>query len=161
MKDHLVDFGNRLKRIRDYFHISQTDFAKQIGISNTFLCEIESGTTAPGFSFFLKVTQAVKVNPLYLLHGIEPVFFQKVDLPPSPIPMPSDTPKEESGYFGYDAGFMEDKLTLVRNSPLLQLATLQFITQYAIENESLMAAEIQKREQNQKLRAQKALPLNN
>jgi len=57
MKDEIsIEFGKRLKEVRKKLNnITQTEFAKQLSMAKSSLCEIEAGEVKPGFDFFYKL----------------------------------------------------------------------------------------------------------
>jgi transcriptional regulator with XRE-family HTH domain len=50
-----------LRLLRTYHHLTQTDLAKRIGISNSYLSEIESGTKSPGIELLRKYSDIFKM----------------------------------------------------------------------------------------------------
>jgi transcriptional regulator with XRE-family HTH domain len=61
--------GSRVRAVRNCLKISQKDFCKTMGISNTNLSKIENGKTLPGHDFFFNVLRLFDVNLNYLLGG--------------------------------------------------------------------------------------------
>ena len=68
------ELGRRLREIREDTNISQRELARRLGISNSFLSDMETGKLGPGFFFLFLISKYFDVNPNYLLHGIEPKF---------------------------------------------------------------------------------------
>lgn len=50
-----------LKLLRTYHQLSQTDLAKKIEISNSYLCEIEKGIKSPNMDLLEKYAQVFKM----------------------------------------------------------------------------------------------------
>lgn len=60
--------AHRLKVIRNYYHKSQADFAKELGIAQSTLSSFESGTTTPSFEILQQIGRmGFDVN--WLLYG--------------------------------------------------------------------------------------------
>lgn len=72
----MVIFGIRIKEIRQTLKLNQKDFANAIGISSSFLSEVEAGRTKVGQDFLLNIVNIFSVNPLYLLSGIGKMFME-------------------------------------------------------------------------------------
>ena len=70
----LIEFGRRMREIRDQLKISQIEFAKKLEVSNSFISEIEYGKTKPGLLLFIRMADIFKVNPTWLLLGQGKVF---------------------------------------------------------------------------------------
>ncbi len=136
----LQQVGIRVKTARDILRMTQTQFAKKMEMSNTHISDIEVGKCGAGFNFFYRLSLHHKINPLYILHGIEPVFFEE---PEKKValrhPMLS---VEKNDWWGADAGLMRDNIELMKTSPLVRLAVMQFVTQYSLENKTLIEAEL-------------------
>ncbi|MCX6584874.1 MAG: helix-turn-helix domain-containing protein [Candidatus Aminicenantes bacterium] len=137
--DTTLDFGNRLKIARGQLHLSQRDFAAQLDIAGSYLSEIESGKTRPGFEFFYKTSKLFKINPVYLLHGEGGVFL--------------DT--ERQWYHDIDFGSLNrevhDLIWHLFNAPTVSHAMLEFFARYKYANEDFITAEIKKtREKKEK-----------
>jgi transcriptional regulator with XRE-family HTH domain len=50
-----------LKLLRTYHQFSQTDLAKKLDISNSYLCEIEKGVKTPGMDMLAKYSEIFKM----------------------------------------------------------------------------------------------------
>lgn len=140
----MVSLGKRLKTARELLRLNQTEFAAKMKMSNTHLSAIEFGKCGPGFYFFYQITRYYNINPLYLLHGKEPMFLE--DEPQEKVlraGQPSNS-IEKSDWFGADS-LMRENLELMKKSPIVQLAVMQFVAQYSLENKALIEADIQSR----------------
>ena len=132
-KQELVAFGQRVKKYRKHFGISQKDFAKSINISGSFLSEIESGKTRASLDFFHNITKHYNVNLVYLLHG------------------EGDMLAKQEGQltlqlkdFGEYNEKIRDLLYYLRCSPLVKMAILEFFTKYLYSNEEIIKRDISK-----------------
>jgi transcriptional regulator with XRE-family HTH domain len=157
-KELALDFGFRVKKVREYLHFNQTEFAGKIGVSNSNLCEIELGKKVPGLPFLYQISQAFKINPLYLIEGKGQVFYEEYAEPQTFLPVLPEKKAADSDWVEENDEFLQDKLELLHHSPLLKYATIQFIAQYYDENEERIEAEIQKRKKRQLQRASKTPP---
>ena len=61
--------GNRIKIRRKELKIKQSDLAELIDISNNHISSIETGKQKPSMDIFIKLCDALKVTPDYLLLG--------------------------------------------------------------------------------------------
>lgn len=61
--------GKRIAKRRKQNKIKQTTLATQIGISNNYLSSIESGKEKPSLEIVVKICNALKVTPDYLIMG--------------------------------------------------------------------------------------------
>lgn len=50
-----------LKLLRTYHQFSQTDLARKLDVSNSYLCEIEKGIKTPGMDLLEKYAQVFKM----------------------------------------------------------------------------------------------------
>ncbi len=66
-KDNSVQIGNRLKALRRDLELSQKEFAAIMEISASFLSEVESGKTKPGFNFILLLYEKFNISPSWFL----------------------------------------------------------------------------------------------
>lgn len=68
---------NRLILLRKNLQLNQGEFAKKIGISQTYLSEIERGNRNPAPSFFISLTVVFGVSVDWLLTGAGKMFLKK------------------------------------------------------------------------------------
>ena len=70
-----LEIGERIRQIRIHQGLTQTELIKDI-CSNTYISKIESGKTKPSYSFILKVSKVLNVEPQFLINvnetNIEP-----------------------------------------------------------------------------------------
>lgn len=69
MNQHYVQMGNRIKIRRRELKIKQSELAEMIDISNNHISSIETGKQKPSMDIFIKLCDALKVTPDYLLLG--------------------------------------------------------------------------------------------
>ncbi|HLP45265.1 MAG TPA: helix-turn-helix transcriptional regulator [Candidatus Deferrimicrobium sp.] len=137
VSDIALDFANRLKIARGKLHLSQKEFAARLEVAGSYLSEIESGKTRPGFDFFYKTSKIFKINPVYLLHGEGVIFLEA----------------EKSWYEGIDFGSLNSEVKELvwhmEKSPTVAHAILEFFSRYLYSNQDLIETEI-KRNQDKK-----------
>ncbi len=68
---------HKIKDLRNKLNISQKDFAKKIGISQSRLSEIESGKGSPNRSVLIAIEKIFNVNPDWLEKGEGEMFVKK------------------------------------------------------------------------------------
>jgi transcriptional regulator with XRE-family HTH domain len=75
--EEIARFGKRVREIRKHLRCMQKEFASGIGISGSFLSEVEKGKTKAGYEFFRGIARKYNVNPLFLLGYSEEMFLDK------------------------------------------------------------------------------------
>jgi transcriptional regulator with XRE-family HTH domain len=132
--EELIDFGKRVKQIRSSLHISQKDFAAKIGISGSFLSEIESGSTKPGYEFFKNITLEYNVNHKYLHTGEGDIFLDTQD----------ENRPEKGIEIKENRKIVEEMLWYFNHVPVVKFAVLEFFKRYLYEKKGLIEEEIEK-----------------
>lgn len=64
-----VEMGNRIQKRRKNLKIKQSELAEILGISNNHMSSIENGKEKPSLDAFIRLCEALKVTPDYLLLG--------------------------------------------------------------------------------------------
>lgn len=64
-----VDMGNRIRLRRNELKLKQSELAEQIDISTNHMSSIETGKQMPSMDIFIKLCEALRVTPDYLLLG--------------------------------------------------------------------------------------------
>lgn len=62
-----MNIGNALKDIRKGMKISQKELAEKVGISNTYISEIENNSRRPSVDVLKSISDGLGVNFLYLI----------------------------------------------------------------------------------------------
>ncbi|MCP5108770.1 MAG: helix-turn-helix transcriptional regulator [bacterium] len=127
----LKEFGKRVREIRKDLHFSQRQFAKDLGISGSFLSEIESGKTKPGYDFFWNINNKFNVDLYYLLNGTG-----------EPYIIPEDQKPVRKIFNGDDSVTIEKMIGHFKDAPVVRLAVLQFYRTFIFEKKDLIEAEI-------------------
>jgi len=71
------NLGNRIKKIRKALDMTQTDFAKAIGVSKRAVQEWEAGRRSPSEPVLRQIEQTFNVNPEWLREGKGEMFVEK------------------------------------------------------------------------------------
>jgi len=62
MSDIRKKFGKRLRRLRRNMDLTQEDLAERVGVSVTFIGQMERGENAPSFETLEKLAQVLEVE---------------------------------------------------------------------------------------------------
>jgi len=65
----LKNFARRLKEIRQELEINQTQMARKLGYTNSFLSELENGKGKPSYEFLIKLESIYNINLGWLMQG--------------------------------------------------------------------------------------------
>lgn len=133
-QEESLDVGKRLKDLRRQLNVSQKDFAAQLEISSSYLSEIESGKTKPGFNFLRLIAKTFRINPAWVLLEEGDVFLDNED-------GPNISEKE----FGDAADRVKELLHYIKKSPLVQSTVLGFFIKFLYDNEDIINKDIEKR----------------
>lgn len=69
-----LTIGNRITQIRNKNGLSQLSFSRVIGISRSFLSELESGLTKPSMPILLSIEYKFGFRHEWILTGDEPIY---------------------------------------------------------------------------------------
>lgn len=84
------NIGNRIKNIRKVLALQQTEFAKEIGISQSTISSYEKNLRNPPVSVLKQIADIYNINLDYLLNDEEPILLnEKVEN----LKLPSDKAK--------------------------------------------------------------------
>ncbi len=131
--DELIEFGKRIKEIRKQLHLSQIDFAAAIGISNTFLSEVEKGKFKPGYDFFINTIKEFNINTKYLATGEGDIFFKNRN------EITTDTKLN----YGEYSEIIEEMLMYFEQAPVVKFAVLEFYKNYMYEKGHMVKEEVE------------------
>jgi transcriptional regulator with XRE-family HTH domain len=131
-RDTLSSFGSRVKEVRKALRISQKDFAASLGMSGSYLSEIEHGNAAPGYEFLFKLSALYRVSLDYLVHGGGAMMLAEVSGGPGKKTREEVTRVEDS----------EDILWLMAHSPMFRNTLLGFSQKFYYENERIIRKDI-------------------
>jgi transcriptional regulator with XRE-family HTH domain len=65
-----AEFGNRLRLLRTHLGIRQIDLARQLGISNAYLNNVEANRKGPSLDLVVKIANSFNMPTDHLLFGI-------------------------------------------------------------------------------------------
>lgn len=81
------NIGDRIKNVRKILSIQQTEFAKEVGVSQSTISSYEKNQRNPPISVLKVIADTYNINLDYLLNNEEPILLnQKIDN----IKLPSD-----------------------------------------------------------------------
>lgn len=84
------NIGNRIKNVRKVLALQQTEFAKEIGISQSTISSYEKNLRNPPVSVLKQIADIYNINLDYLLNDEEPILLnEKVEN----LKLPSDKAK--------------------------------------------------------------------
>lgn len=132
-KYSLEELGSRVKRIRKFLHLSQTELGDRIGMSRSFISQIEKGTVKCGYDFIFKLSEIFNVNLYYLVHGEGEMFGTE-------NPRPSLDGKE----VGEAIETLNQLVWYLERSPLMGHSLMSMATKFLYENEAHIKREIKK-----------------
>ncbi len=124
--------GERLQKIRKHLDLLQKDFAKELGISASSLCDIEAGNMKPRFELIYALTKKFNANILYLLHGTGDMFMRE-----------KQETFHKSKIMDIDRERWEDFLYYIENSPMTRYAMMSHFLTYKNKNEELIKIDIE------------------
>lgn len=62
-----VEFGRRLKKVRQEMRVTTQQLADNSGVSSVFIRQIEKGGKLPSFLVFVNICKTLQISPAYLL----------------------------------------------------------------------------------------------
>lgn len=131
-----IQVGGRLKLIRKALGLSQKEFAAGLDISASYLSEIESGKTKPGFNFTVLIYEKYNINPAWFLVEEEEMFLVEDDQKGSANPGQFD--------FGGQTEEVMEMLKYMSQSPFVQSTVLSHFMKFLYENEDIILKDIDK-----------------
>ena len=69
MNQHYIEMGIRIKARRKELHITQSQLAERLDISNNHMSSIENGREKPSLDVFIQMCIELDITPNYLLLG--------------------------------------------------------------------------------------------
>ena len=136
-KNHEIEeFAGRIKRLRRHLHMTQKEFAESLGLSPSFISEVEAGKTKPGFEFLKNLHLLYRANPNYLYKGEGDYFIE-------------EEPEEEPGPdldFGDSTELIKEMLWYFHRSDTVRLSVLQFFKVFLFDRKALIEEELKKYE---------------
>jgi transcriptional regulator with XRE-family HTH domain len=132
-KEDPVQVGSRLKAIRKALDLSQKEFAASLDISASYLSEIESGKTKPGFNFTVLVYEKYNVNPAWFLVEESDMFLGG-----------AGGGNAGDHDFGGQTEEVMEMINYMSQSPFVQSTVLSHFMKFLYENEDIIKKDIEK-----------------
>ncbi len=132
-ENNTIEVGKRLKAVRRALEISQKDFAARMDTSGSYLSEIESGKTKPGYNFLITIAGVFRVNPTWVLLEEGEMFLGK-----------DDREAISEDQFGDQTERVKELLWYLQYSPLVQDTILGYASKFLYENEQSIRRDIEK-----------------
>ncbi|MCR5669409.1 MAG: helix-turn-helix domain-containing protein [Butyrivibrio sp.] len=63
----MIDFGNRLKKLRRKNNMSQSQLAERLGLTKSVVSAYENGIRMPSYEALIKIARVYRVSTDYLL----------------------------------------------------------------------------------------------
>jgi transcriptional regulator with XRE-family HTH domain len=73
-------YGKKIREIRIQLGKNQKEMAKDLGVSQSYLCEVEGETKRPNGELILELINRFHVSAFWLKNGTGPVFVQNEDV---------------------------------------------------------------------------------
>lgn len=126
----LIEFGNRLRVVREKLGLKQREFALRIEKTPAFLSEIETGKSNPGFGVLRKIAETFNINLNYLMFGEGEVFKGRH----------GEGGAEREAY-GIDDEKFNEMVNYFKRAPVVKYAVYEYFTQYIHKNREVIEAD--------------------
>jgi transcriptional regulator with XRE-family HTH domain len=123
--ESLKGFGNRLKEVRLKLGLIQKDFAEKMGITGSFISELEKGKKAPGMSVLKRLSNEFNISLDYLINGKGRPFLLRSENKPSSFEIGPENPDKEK---------IRQLLHYMANSPFVKYAMLTYFIDFLHRN---------------------------
>lgn len=127
--------GANIRAIRKHLKYKQKVFAKELGVTGSYLSEIEIGRKSPGMDIIVELINKYNANILYLFYGEGNMFsYSEAESAAAAGPVvPTDDWDEK------------DKLVwFINNIPLIRYAMMEYFINYRYDKEKVIAKELDK-----------------
>jgi transcriptional regulator with XRE-family HTH domain len=131
-KEDPVQVGTRLKAIRKALGLSQKEFASGLEKSASYISEMESGKTKPGFNFMVELFEKHKANPSWLILEEEEMFIDESTNQPSHLD------------FGGQTKEVLEMISYMEKSPFVRSTLLSNFMKFLYENEAIIKKDVDK-----------------
>lgn len=136
------ELGKRIRFIREELGMTQTAFAKGLGISASFQSDVERSLKIPSFDLVLRIVDKYNVSPQYILMGKDAPFTGEEELTPANGPerpfIPIPAVKTE------DDALINKIFLFMINCPRVRYALFEFFLGYEQKNKEMMDAEFKR-----------------
>jgi len=127
----LKEFGRRIKNVRRELNFTQKEFAAELGLSASFISDIEAGRSKACLDFFYHLAKKFDVNLYYLILGEGEIIGSK-----------GMRPFHGNKKVGTSVESKYELLWYIERSPMLLHTLLGFTTKFIYENEKYIKKEI-------------------
>lgn len=118
--------------MRKKLKLNQKEFAVRMGISPSYLSEVETGKTRPGYNFLMAIAREFGVSADYLLHGSGGIFLEK------------DNPDIVRLEFGEQNTEVREMLHYFKVSPLVRYTVMAYTSKFLLTNAEIVKLDISK-----------------
>ncbi|NIM13686.1 MAG: helix-turn-helix domain-containing protein [Candidatus Aminicenantes bacterium] len=134
MKEELLlHLGSRVIEARGKLGLKQKDFAKALGVSASYLSDIELGKTRPSFDFLISCYSKYKLNISWLLVGDGPMFLDR------------ESGKKVCEYdFGDQSEVMHEMLGMMEKSKYCRNVLAASLLRTYYENETIIKRDLKR-----------------
>ncbi len=134
-KEDPIQVGIRLKAIRKALSLSQKEFALGLEKSASYISEMESGKTKPGFNFLVELFEKHNVNPAWVILEEEAMFVADSS---------SRTGQADNWDFGGQTKEVLEMISYMERSPFVRSTLLSNFMKFLYENEKIIKKDIDK-----------------
>jgi transcriptional regulator with XRE-family HTH domain len=127
----IESFSQRLKGLRKELRLNQKEFAWELQLSDSYICQVENGKIKPGFEFFYKLVNRYNINLKYLFFGQGEMFLKEEE--------PGSEEEEIT-----DIETLSDLVRCCEQSPIFNLNILGYAARYFYEHESVIKENIKR-----------------
>lgn len=135
--EELLAMGQRLKAMRQQLGLKQNELAREIGLSASYISDIEKGKTNPGFSIMLRLHRKYKVSLDWLLFSEGEMFCGVGE---------NGTGKLPGFDFGDQSGRIYEMLSIMDRSPFFLSYMVSQYLKSKYDFEAVIAKELEKTE---------------
>ena len=131
----LAEIGQRLIKVREHLGLKQNQLAADVGLSPSYLSDIEKGKSNPGFNFLMRLYRKYKVSIDWLLFNEGAMFC-------------GSGPGESDRLPGFDFGDQTETvlqmLEIMKRSPFYLNFLLSQHIKFSYENEETIGKDLEK-----------------
>lgn len=139
MDADLKAIGQRVQKIRKHLDFLQKDFAEELEISPSSLCDTEIGKLKPRFHLLYNISRKFKVNLMYILHGSGDMFMHE-----------EEEMFRKSKIISQNKNWFRQFFYLFENSPMFRHAMMTYFFTYLNRNDMLIQTDIEKNKAREK-----------
>ncbi len=134
--DELSALGKRLRAIRRKRELKLSEMGERIGLSKSYLSDIELGKKNPGAEFFLKIAKKFNVSMDYLFLGVGEMFLKGEE----------KSGGSEAYDFKGDLDTVGKFVWLMENSPFFESTMMGHASRLLLHDEETIKASVEKQQ---------------